>query len=263
MPRTSRSANSSSGIQSVERALNILELLSKTQTPLGVIEISDALGINRTTVYGLLNTLIKKDYVLRSDINSKYVISGKMYNISYSYPNRLPVVRYASSYMLELANRFNATVHLGTFSIRNDVLLVKAQFPRNIQNIRSGSLFPVHASGLGKVILAYLPENTRESVLASCDMRAYTRRTITDKEVLRRELKQIRSQGYGRDLEEYLEGTTCVAFPIFNDKNEIAAAMSISGAPDHIDPQLELIISEGLRCSKQCSIDMGWDFYNY
>ena len=104
MGRKAQTDKKTAGIQSVERALSILEVLSKTQTPMGVIEISEELGINRTTVYGLLNTLIQSDYVVRSEVNSKYTISGKMYSLSYSYPNRLPVVRYATRYMQELQN---------------------------------------------------------------------------------------------------------------------------------------------------------------
>lgn len=262
MGRKAQTDKKAAGIQSVERALGILEVLSKTQTPMGVIELSEELGINRTTVYGLLNTLIQSDYVVRSEVNSKYTISGKMYSLSYSYPNRLPVVRYATRYMQELAERYNVTVHLGALSIRDDVLLVNAQFPKNIQNIRSGSTFPLHASSMGKVILSYMPQERMEELLESCDMRAFTHHTITDRDVLRKELSVIRERGYGCDVEEYIDGTSCVAFPIFDDKNKIAAAMSVSGTLDLINSQMEQIITDGLRCSKQCSAEMGWIVYN-
>lgn len=262
MVKKSQTEKKAINIQSVERALNILEFLSKMQNPVGVAEISEALGINRTTIYGLLNTLITSDYVIRSEVNGKYTISGKMYSLSYTYPNRLPVVRFAMRYMQELANRYDITVHLGALSIRNDVLLVNAQFPSNMQNIRSGSIFPLHASSMGKVILSYLSEEKREALLEACDMRAYTRYTITDRDALRSELSAIREQGYGRDMEEYIDGTSCVAFPIFNDKDEIVAAMSVSGTLEQIDSRLDAIITDGLRCSKQCSAEMGWGVYN-
>jgi len=262
MKKNSQSEKKATNIQSVERALGILEYLSKIQTPVGVAEIGDELGINRTTVYGLLNTLMASDYVVRSQIGGKYTISGKMYSLSYSYPNRLPVVRFATRYMQELADRYDVTAHLGTLSIRNDILLVNAQFPKNIQNIRSGSTFPLHASSMGKVILSYMPEEKREEMLENCDMRPYTRHTITDKDILRKEISVIRRQGYGRDVEEYLDGTSCVAFPIFNDKDEIVAAMSVSGTLEQINTQIDTMITDGLRCSKQCSAEMGWGVYN-
>lgn len=262
MARRAETSKESGGVQSVERALSILELLCKSQSPLGASEISEKLNINRTTVYGLINSLIKKDYVVVSEVNGKFTITGKMYGLSYLYPNRLPVVRCASSYMLELAEKFNTTIHLGTLSIRNDVLLVKAQFPKNIQNVHSGSHFPLHATGLGKVLMAFLPEEKKNTVIEECNLKQLTSRTITDREVLRKELEEIVERGYGRDLEEYLEGTSCAAFPIFNERHEIVAAMSVSGATDIIEGQISQIISEGLRCSKQCSSEMGWSLYN-
>lgn len=263
MAKRQKSENQVNNIQSVERALNILELLSKTQIPMGAIEISQELGINRTTVYGLMNTLINKDFVVRSEVGSKYTISGKMYSLSYSYPNRLPVVQYASRYMQELSNKYETTIHLGTLSVRNDILLINVHFPKNIQNVRSGSSFPLHASSMGKVLLAFSPEEKIETMLQKCDFRVFTRKTITDKEVMKRELVGIREQGYGCDEEEYLEGTSCVAFPIFNSRDEIVAAMSVSGTCDQINGQREQIIRDGLRCSKQCSSEMGWGVYNH
>ena len=246
-------------IQSVERALNILELLCQTQDPMGVAEISEALNINRTTVYGLLNTLLNKDYLVKSSVGSKYVVSGKLYNLSYSYPNRLPVVHYASRYMIDLANKYNVTVHLGTFGVKNDILLVKAQFPKNIQNIRSGNLFPIYASGMGKVMLAFLPENKRKDIIEKLDLKSYTKNTIIDKERLQEEIEQIRGQGYSRDQGEYMDNTSCVAFPIFDSKNSITAALSLSSTPDVIEPQLKEMIPDGLQCSKSCSMDLGWN----
>ncbi len=261
MPRGSTSNLRETGsIQSVERALGILELLSRTQQPITVSEISETLHINRTTVYGLLNTLIQNGYIA-PDGSGKYTVSGKMYSISYSYPNRLPVVRTAASYMIDMVEKLNLTTHLGTLSAKNDILLLKAQFPRNMQNARSGSIFPIYASGMGKVILAYSEEAKQEEILSSMEFRAFTKHTVTSSEKLREELAVIREQGYSRDQEEYLYGVSCVAFPILNDKNKIIAAISISGTPQDIDERFDQIITEGLRCSKSCSMDMGWDIY--
>ena len=74
---------------------------------------------------------------------------------------------------------------------------------------------------MGKVLLACMPLERMEEMLASCDMRAFTYHTITDREVLRKELSVIRKRGYGCDVEEYIDGTSCIAFPIFDDKNKI------------------------------------------
>lgn len=258
MAKTANEPETGKSVQSVERALSILELLNKAQEALSVSEISDALSINRTTVYGLLNTLIRKDYVTASGAG-RYTISGKMYSISYYYPNRLPVVRVASNYMIDLVNKLNLTVHLGILSAKNDVLLLRAQFPQHIQNAKSGNAFPIYASGMGKVILAYSPPEKQKEIISNIEFKPFTKYTITSKEKLEEELSTIRRQGYSRDCEEYLYGVFCMAFPIFNEKNEIIAAISITGTPEDISPRIDQVIIEGLRCSNSCSMDMGWD----
>ena len=147
------------------------------------------------------------------------------------------------------------TVHLGMLTIRNTVLLVNVAFPQN--NVTSGTIFPLHASGLGKVMLAFLSKE-RQDELLDTELKKYTRQTITDPIALREELERIRRRGFGRDNGEYLEGTSCLAFPIFNEKSEVVAAMSVSGSENEVSAALDQIIVDGLRCSKQCSLEMGW-----
>ena len=248
-------------IQSVERAMAILELLCRSQKPLSVAEISEAVGLKRTTVYGLLNTLIELDYVADSDMNNRYEITSKMYRLSLSYPERIPVVRYARNYMLQLSERFDSVVHLGILNQSNDVMLIYAQMPISTQNARSGSLFPLHATGLGKTLLAFLPEEKADRIIENLDFQPFTRYTITDPDALRNELAQIRAQGYARDNSEYIEQSACVAFPIFGADGSVSAALSITSMPEFIGQNFEEIVAHGLAASKNCSIDMGWQIY--
>ena len=255
-------SNKQSGnVQSVERAMSILELLSRSQKPLSVTEISEAVGLKRTTVYGLINTLIKLEYVTASDINNRFEITGKMYRISYSYPNRLPVVRYARSYMMDLSERFDSVVHLGVLNQSNDVMLVCAQFPKNVQNARSGNLFPLHATGIGKTLLAFLPKEQSEQIIETLDLQPFTDSTITDADELRKELDLVREQGYARDVNEYIESSSCVAFPIYDAEDNVIAALSVTNSTDFINENFDSILTQGLSSSKNCSIDMGWELY--
>lgn len=244
-------------IQSVNRVLDILELLSSSLTPLGVAEVAERLSLKRSTVYGLVNTLMQRDYLIKTD-SGKIEISGKLYSMSYLYPNRLPVVQYAAGHMIELSERYGVSTHLGTMGVRGKVLLVKAQFPKVLANARSGSVFPLHASGMGKVLLAYMPSEEADRLLDELELHRYTDATITDREQLRQELKTVRQQGYSRDRGEYIENTSCVAFPILNDRGQIVAALSLSGTPDLIDARLPEIIPDALRRSKSCSMEIGW-----
>lgn len=247
-------------IQAVERAFKILELLSASQSAMSAIEISQELDLKRTTVYGLLESLMQLQYVVKND--NKYTVSGKLYSISYMYPNRFRVAQLAVGYMGELSQKYDCTVHLGILGMQNKVLLIKAAFPRNIEHIHSGSTFPLHASGVGKVLLAYQQEDKRKEILRSVELVRYTASTITDRDVLEKELETIRIQGYGEDRGELFENTFCVAVPIFDDKNTIVAAMSLSSDKDSISNSYEKLIPDVLHCSKCCSMDLGWKLVN-
>ncbi len=245
-----------SSIQSVERALCLLELLSSTNHALSASKIAEELNIKRTTVYGLLTTLIQHDYVIAE--GSEYRISGKLYNLSYKFPNRFRVTQIASKYMLELSQSYDLTAHLGIMDIRNRVLLIKAAFPRT-DVAHSGTIFPLHATSIGKVLLAYQPQEKQEEILKELDLLPYTSKTIRDLDALNKELETIRSRGYGYDDGEYLENTFCVAVPILNERNQIIAALSVSGEPMSIQPVLTEILPKILQCGKNCSMEMGWD----
>ena len=107
-------------------------------------------------------------------------------------------------------------------------------------------------------MLAFLPEERAKTIIDEIQFKQYTKKTITDKGELYRELGKISERGYAVDDEEYLEGSVCFAFPLFNEKSEIVAAMSVSGLTSTVRGKETEIITTGLRCSKQCSIDMGW-----
>lgn len=244
-------------VQAVERAFAILELLSRSRSSLSAIEISQELGLKRTTVYGLLESLMQMGYALRVD--NKYTISGKMFHLSYTYPNRFRVAQVAESYMCAMAQKYECTSHLGILSQNTEVLLIRACFPNNVDRIHSGSMFPLHASSMGKVLLAFQPEETRQKILQSLHLTRYTSTTITSLDALTEELDRIRELGYGEDRSEYLDDTHCLAVPVFNEKNAIVAAMSFSSDEASMRQVRAKLLPEAAKYGKNCSITLGWN----
>jgi len=187
-------------------------------------------------------------------------VTSKMFTLSSSYPSRLPVARCATPYMQHLSQKYDLTTHLGVYLRNlNKILLVNTIYPED--NIVSGMLLPMHATGLGKIFLAYLQEEQQEEILNHMELKRFTAKTVTEIDDLRKQLADIHFRGFSCDNSEYMEGTSCIAFPIFNDKTEIVAALSISQREEVISAQREQIIIDGLRCSKQCSMEMGWLMY--
>jgi len=246
-------------IQSVERALEILNILSESYEPLSAIEIGKRLGINRVTAYGLLTTLMEKGYVVKNAETGKYTIGLKLFEIGSAYVRKMPLTKVAAPYMSKISNDLGISVHLGILSDDGKVTLIKAFVPLRIEVMNQGIMLPAHASGMGKILLAYRsPEEIHELVLKQ-EMQRYTNTTIMSEEELIKDLARVRGQGYSLDKGEYFDNTYCIAFPIRDVNNHVIAALSISGSKEEIEKNKDKIILDGLQASKYISVELGWN----
>lgn len=244
-------------VQSVERAFSIVELLCASYEPLSAIEISDALNLKRTTVYGLLDTLLQMAYVVKDD--RRYAISGKLYSLSYKYPNRFRVTQAAAKYMVSVSDRFGCTAHLGRLGVDHTVLLIKAVFPSRQTEITSGSPFPLYCSAMGKLLLAYQPQEIRDSVLKEIEPKQLTPTTIVDKALLGKELDNIKTRGYSLDQGEMLDNTYCLSVPIFDNQGLVHTAMSFSTTKENMASIIDELVPIAVQSGKECSMEMGWN----
>lgn len=244
-------------IQSVERALTILEVLARSSFPLSVIEISAATGIQRTTLYALINTLIAGGYVLREE-DGRLSISSKLYEMSSLYPSRLPIVQRSARHITEMAQRYQAAVRLSICTEAGRVVTVASSEPAyHVSNVApQGGELAVHATSTGKLLLAYLPPQEARRRMDQCRMERYTAYTITDREVLKREVAEAASRGYARDEREYLDDTTCLSFPILNQKKKLLAILSVTSDYWHMKEVSDAVIREGLQRSKLIAMDL-------
>jgi DNA-binding IclR family transcriptional regulator len=122
-----------------------------------------------------------------------------------------------------------------------------------------GARLPMHCSGLGKVLLAYKRPAEIKWILQKHGMRPMTARTITNREVLERELIKIRRQGYAVDDREIMESLRCVAAPIYNREGKVRYAISVSGlAGNMVGERLEVIKAELIRTAESISYAMGY-----
>ena len=177
-----------SPIQSVARALGILEAVCNSNQPMSVQELSAALGLSRTTAHGLVNTLVACKYLEKEPLTRKYMPSSKMYGMSCAYPHKLKVMQAANPYLRALLTRYRQTIHLGVLSTDDDVLLLKAYFPERVPNLTRVFNLPMHATGIGKTMLAFLPEERREEkmreILKQTDPERY--KELLEKDAVKR-----------------------------------------------------------------------------
>ena len=217
-------------MKTVKRALDIIELLYNEKKGLGATEIANKLDTNKTTVYKIASVLCKYRYLIKNPETAKYQIGTKFVEIGSNVLGEMDVRTAASPFMKELAKATGETINLmvlcGTRGIYIEIL--ESEKSAKLSST-VGSVDYLHISAVGKILLAYMPEDQKEYIIRTEGLAKAGKNTITDATVLEQELKNIRKKGYAIDDEESTDGARCVAAPIFNKNNEVIAALSISG----------------------------------
>ena len=244
-------------VQSVERALTILETLALSTHSLSVIELSEAVGIQRTTLYALVNTLVTRGYVIRGE-DGRLSISSKLYELSSTYPSRLPIVHRSNRHISEMAERYHVAVRLSICTPEGRVVTVASSEPAfHVSNVApQGGEPALHATSTGKLLLAYIPREEAHAKIIQCKMERYTAYTITSREQLMADIEQTAARGYAQDEREYLDDTTCLSFPILQPNRSLGAILSATSTSWHMKEVYDAVVREGLQRSKLIAMDM-------
>ncbi|KXS48448.1 IclR family transcriptional regulator [Halanaerobium congolense] len=216
-------------IKSLDRALNILEVIVESENGMGVTEISRELDVHKSTVYRLLDTLKYRGYLEKNKDNHKYLAGIKLFELSSKVINEIDSRMRVRPYLEELMEKTKETVHLGILDDGEIIYLDKVESTATIRMYSQvGKRAPVHSTSLGKTILAQLSESEVCKILEEKGMVAKTKNTITDVDKFLEHLKEVKKQGYAVDNEEQEKDIRCIAGPIFNHRGEVVAAFSIS-----------------------------------
>jgi IclR family acetate operon transcriptional repressor len=216
------------GIQSVRRALDILELLGQSEDAVGVSEIVAATGLAAGTVHRLLATLTSRGYIQRNTRTRRYCLGVKAFGLATATRERLASL--ALPFLTELMRVGQETANLAILERNSTLYIEQVPAPRMLRSFTEpGNRVPLHSSGTGKVLLAYQPARSVDFIIERIDLLRCTPTTITDASQLREELRSVRRQGYAVDYGEQEEGVRCLAAPVFGPDGEIFAALSLSG----------------------------------
>jgi len=223
-------------ITSAVRTFEIIEIVSKGNPHIGLslAEISKSLHISKSTVQRYLQTLERLGVVERND-RENYHLGWTILSLAGNYLNSLDLPNIAEVYMRELSEKTLETVHLAVPSGKEIVYIAKVSSPKSIQMISQiGARMPMYSTSLGKSMLAFFPEERVSSVIAQ-GLSPRTDRTITTSEELKRNLDQIRENGFAIDNTENEEGVRCIGAPIFDYSKKLVGAVSISGPAHRIN----------------------------
>ena len=250
MPNSKKSPTRRATIQSVDRAARILKVLASGPRRLGVSEIADRLDLTRPTVHGLLQTLQAHGFVEQDRDSDKYQLGAGLLQLGNSYLDLNELRSRSLVHAERLAARADAAVRVGVMHGARVVIVHHVFRPDStLQILEVGAELPLHASALGKAMLAYSPDAI-DDLLAEPPPRL-TSRTLTPA-ALREELGEARERGFAREKDEAILGESSIASPIFDHSGHAVGAIGVVGDTDRImargaTRQLSSAVAEAAR----------------
>jgi DNA-binding IclR family transcriptional regulator len=245
------------GVQSVDRALEILDVLARVGEA-GVTEIAAALGVHKSTAFRLVATLETRRLVEQTEDRGRYRLGVGILRLAGATTARLDVVQEARPVCRQLAADTGETVNLAVLAEHSALYVDQVAGSSALQSHNwVGQHIPLHATSNGKVLLTGLEEQERDAVLGR--LARFTPRTVTSRSKLGEELERVREQGYAVAVDELEMGLTAVAAPVRNAHGDVVASMSVSGPTFRLqDEHIEEIVPRLLDAVGEVSLRLGW-----
>ena len=252
-------------IQSVARALNILEVLSKAQgeAQLGEMQLGDIAemtGLNVSTCHHILLTLMNRRYVAQHKRGGGYFLGAKIQELSSNRARQFSLAENAMPELRELNKSTGENVHLAVIQGNDLVVLAQLESPQVVQvNLDTVSLVnSAHATAIGKSILAWLPDNEMARIVTQKGLAQFTPDTITNFDELTENLRLVRRFGYAMDREEFLPGVASVGTALRDQSGTVLGSVSCTLPASRADEKnIEDVAKAVLECVGKLSVKIG------
>lgn len=250
-------SDSAAQVQSVDRAISVLELLAQGEA--GITEIAGELGVHKSTVSRLVSVLESRGLVEQLGERGKYAIGFGVVRLAGAATGRMDLSKLGQPVCETLADSFGETVNIAVHDAGVAINITQARGSAAVSAVNwIGRRTPLHATSSGKILLAYLPADERKR-LASLPLDAYTENTVVDGERLLAELETVALQGYAACFEELELGLHAVAVPVRGHRGEVVAAMSASGPSYRLSRQrVEEIVPAMSAAADDLSAQLGY-----
>ncbi len=216
--------------ESVIKAFAIIEYLTEQEEWVPLRTLARALDIDGATAHRFLTSLKELGYVQQRPDDSRYQLTLKFAWIASRLLERTELKTIAQPFLKQLMSRTRETTHLAVLEDDHAVYIDKVDNNQGmLMRSRIGSRVHLHSTSVGRAILAFLPGEQRETLLAKIPCPAMTAKTVTDMGRLREQLALVRSRGYAVDDEENEVGIRCVGAPVFDHTGRVVGAISTSG----------------------------------
>ena len=224
-------------IQSVAKAMKLLDILDASPMPMSLAELSAQTGWPKSTLHGLLSTM--KGYsVVAQNEDGNYMLGIRLFEYGCTLSNSWDIVEIAKPYIQHISYSTGEAVFLSILDRGEVITLDRADNKSGLWiSAEMGCRLPVHCTSQGKLFLAYMSHNEQEEILGRNEWIPYTAHTITSRKALDRELLQIRNQGYATEIGEYKTGLRSVAAPIFDKDGRVRYAIGLISMDRQIETE--------------------------
>ncbi|MGD0706925.1 MAG: IclR family transcriptional regulator [Anaerolineaceae bacterium] len=238
-------------IQSLARGLKILDILGQAQDGVSITELANTLGVDKGSASRLMSTLVCHGYAEKDETTRRFHLGSQVVTLSRSVLTHRPLREAAKPYLHQLMERTGECAHLAIPAQGKVLYIDQVESPATLRvNAQVGTMNPLHCTALGKALLAF------GDLELPSDLTSFTPRTITDPEMLRRHLNEVRQHGYAVDDEEFDIGVRCIAVPVFDFRGKAVGAIGISGpatrmTPERLPALAEIVVEIGKTLSER------------
>lgn len=250
-------------VQTLERSLDILEVLAHTEEPLGVTEIGNRISLHKSTVHRILQTLCYRGYVEKEKNSERYKLGIKIVELGIRFFNDLEIRKVAGPILEDLAKSLDEVVHL-VLHDDGEVVYIDKRESSHVVSMRSkvGRRAPMHCTAVGKALLSTMPEEEVMRILETKGMPGFTPNTLINPAKLLENLDEIRNTQISVEFEENEIGIICLGTPVYDFSGRAIGAISVSGPAARIrEKGIDHIGQELKRSGEIISAKLGYSYF--
>lgn len=239
-------------VPAIDKCFSILDLMAETKRPFGFNEIAKNLDLNRSTVFNLLHTLNDLG-VLERGQDGLFRLGTRLFILGHAAAGGSELIQTVHTYLEAINRELKLSTFFGILSGSEVLILDKADNGHRIRiSSEIGMKIPVFAGVAGKALLSQLSETRIDGILSENKIKKYTPETITDRNMLKKEIIEIKKSGIAYDREEYIEGLTGVAVPLNTQRENLQATIwSVGLKQDFRNGSMERIVNFLLKTAEE------------
>jgi DNA-binding IclR family transcriptional regulator len=247
-------------VPAIERALSVLQCLGHSRRGFSISEISRRLKIPKSSAHLILTTLERRGFLQKNTQTGKFHFGLQLVSLSRNALENLDLREEARPFLCDLMQESGLTVHMAVLERDEAVIIEKVEAP-GLVRLASwiGRRLDVNCTGVGKVLIAFLPNDELDYLLRTKAFARHNSRTIISRSALRRELMLVKQAGYALDDEEDEPGVCCIGAPVFDENGNAVVAISVAGTTSQIGAdRVPILARQVKRAARGISLRLGY-----